>query len=254
MALTAGVISLVSSQPTELQLAVTAASGGTGPYTQQWYRSQVDGFTPGGGNILSGETALTLDDDDKIPGTKYFYVVVFTDTGNSNVTVDSAQFEAITAAASPSQNQFAIEPLLGTLDLLYNPDTIAVQVDVSEPVGIYPGQAVKMVDSANGVPKVIACTADADEVLGFAIFNLKNAVFLPGMALEISMDQNVQFLRATAAIARGAQVQSDVSTIGGVAPLSGSSGADIVGFAMDKAVSAGDLIRVKIGTPSFAKA
>jgi hypothetical protein len=62
------------------------------------------------------------------------------------------------------------------------------------------------------------------------------------------------YLYATTAIARGAQVQLDISTVGGVAAKVGSSGADIVGFAFDKAAAVGALIRVRLGVPSFLKA
>jgi hypothetical protein len=59
-------------------------------------------------------------------------------------------------------------------------------------------------------------------------------------------------LRATAAIARGAQVVVDTLTTGGVKAVSGAGGERIVGWAYDKAANPGDLIRVMIQTPSFA--
>jgi hypothetical protein len=60
MTLTAGAITQTAVTDTTASLVVAAATGGTRPYTYQWYRSTTSGFSPGGGNIISGATALTL--------------------------------------------------------------------------------------------------------------------------------------------------------------------------------------------------
>ncbi len=252
MAVTAGALSLVSKTATKVNALSAAATAGVGPYTYQWYRSTDSAFVPGGGNIIAGATALALADTGLIPGTQYYYKVVATDTGDSNVTDTSDALSVVTDQDAPNPNQFAQSTILGELDLRFNPNTVAVQIDQSETGSLYPGQAVKMVDSAGGVPKVIACSADSDQVLGFINYNIKNRLFVAGDAAEISMDGNCQWLRATAAIARGARVCLDITTTGGVKAVSGSGGERIVGWAFDKAVAAGDLIRVMIQTPSFA--
>lgn len=254
MTLTSGVITLVSAAPTQIQLQGGAATGGTGPYTYQWYRSTVSGFTPGGGNILAGKTALSLTDTGLIPGTQYYYALVSTDTGNSNVTIQSAQFSVSSTVAVPNQNQFDLTTVVGMVDLAMDVNTVAVQIDASQAGSLFPGQAVKVVDSVDGVPKVIAIAADSDEVFGFLNYNQKNRAYFANDAAEMSMAGNVMFLMATGAVSRGAQVQVDHSTIGGVKALVGSSGADIVGFAYDKATAAGQSIRVRLSVPSFAKA
>jgi hypothetical protein len=41
-------------------LVAPAASGGTAPYTYQWYSSTTFGFTPGAGNIVAGATSQRL--------------------------------------------------------------------------------------------------------------------------------------------------------------------------------------------------
>ena len=93
--LTAGIIYGVSRIGTTANLASTAATGGTGPYTYQWHRSTVSGFTPGSGDALSGATSLTLADGGPLtPGTTYYYVLVVTDTGTSG-TINSAQFNLV---------------------------------------------------------------------------------------------------------------------------------------------------------------
>lgn len=252
MSITAGVISLVSKTSTQAVLSATAATAGTGPYTYQWYRSTTTGFTPGGGNILAGKTALSLTDTGLIPSTQYYYKVVATDTGASNATVEYVQLGVATTNPVQNINAFAQSPQLGMIDMRFDYNTIPVQIDASQATALYAGAAVKMVDSADGVPKVVGCAANADEVLGFINFDIKTVSFAAGAAAEISMAGNVIYLYATAAIARGAKCALDLTTNGGVGPVSGSGGEDIVGWAFDKA-STGSLFRVFLMTPSFLK-
>lgn len=254
MAFAAGVASVLAVGGTTAQLTATAATGGTLPYSYQWYRSTTSGFTPGGGNILSGKTSLNLSDSGLIPNTIYYYKLVAIDSAGSPVTVTYTQVTATTSAMTLSQNQFQQSTVLGVVDLAYNYDTMSVQVDMSQATALYAGSAVKMVDSADGLPKVVGCAANADEVLGFINYDLKTVAFLAGSRAEISTSGNVQYLFATAAIARGARCQLDVSSPGCVTALVSSSGADIVGWAVDQAAGYGSLIRVKLITPSYQKA
>lgn len=252
MVLTAGTISLVSKSQSQVKLITTAASGGVGPYTQQWYKSTTSGFSPGGGNIISGATALSLTDTAVVPNTTYYYKVVFTDTGDSNTTVTATQLSVATDVPSQQPNQFAETPQLGMLDLRFNPDSVSAQIDSSESGTLRAGAAVKIVDSAGGVPKVVACTASTDQVFGFINYDIKSAAFVAGDMVELSQDLNVMWLYATGAIARGAQVTLDITSPGAVASAAAPN--RIVGFAYDKAAGAGSLIRVKLNVPSFAVA
>lgn len=93
---TAGTIALDSKTTTTVNLTCTAASGGTAPYTYQWYRSTSSGFTPGAGNILAGETALTLADTGLTQGTTYYYVLRATD---ADLNTDDATELAVTTTA-----------------------------------------------------------------------------------------------------------------------------------------------------------
>lgn len=254
MSLAAGALSQVSVTSTSASLVSAAATGGTAPYMYQWYRSTVSGFSPGGGNIIAGATSLTLNDSGLIPNTSYFYEVVVIDSAGSPATADSAQLPVVTMPAVQNPNQFAQTAFLGVLDLRFNYDTVSAQIDVSQSGGLYAGQAVKVVDSADGIPKVVACAANSDQVFGFINFDVKTIQFFAGTNCELSQAGNVIYLYATTAIARGARVQLDLSTVGGVAALVGSSGANVVGYAFDKAAAPGALIRVKLNTPSFLAA
>lgn len=252
MALTPGVITIGTVTSTTAQVSATAASGGTGPYTYQWYMSTVSGFSPDNTNDIPGATSLTPDViTGLIPGTTYYFDVVATDSAATPDTGNYAQVPATTLAPTVSPNQFAQSPYLGMVDLRFNPNTVSVIIDATETGSLYAGGAVKMVDSAGGVPKVIGCTADDDEVLGFLCFDIKTVAWTAGMPAEIAMKQNVMFLYATEAIGRGVRVVLALSTNGGVAAATGSTGNCIVGWAYDKATAAGELIRVFLETPSF---
>lgn len=252
MAVTAGALSQVSVESTRAILESAEATGGTGPYEYQWYRSTTSGFTPGGGNIISGAEDLELTDTGLIPNTQYYYKVVATDTGDSNATSTSSQLAVATTAPVLNPNQFGLTPYLGMVDLRYAYNTVSVQIGSTQSTALYPGAAVKMVDSAGGVPKVIGCSANSDEVLGFINYDIKSQTFPAGAGAQISMSGNVIFLYATAAIARGVRVVLDLTTNGGVKAANGSGGERIVGWAFDKAAAAGELIRVFLMTPSFS--
>lgn len=148
-----------------------------------------------------------------------------------------------------SQNQFAMAPIQGQLTLQLNTNVIPCQVDSSQVADLVPGQAVKMVDSSGGVPKVIAVASDADDVFGFVDYSIKDASYPAGARVEISAYQdNVMYMTAGAAIARNGQVAVVVASKK-VIPAVAASGKRIVGRALDKATADGDLIRVVIMLP-----
>lgn len=254
MAITAGTLSQVSVGPTYANLLATAAevtAPNVGPVTYQWYKSTASGFSPGGGNIIDGATALTLEDTDLIPGTQYYYKVVATDTGHSNDTAEYTQLSVVTAPPELSQNQFQMQSYLGLVDQSYNFNTSAVEIDATESDTLYTGSAVKMYDRAGGIPKVVGCSADSDNVLGFINYDIKSRSYVAGARCQISKAGNVIYLYATEAFGRGVEVSLDLTTNGGVRGASGNTGDRIVGWAYDKAESAGQLVRIFLTTPSF---
>lgn len=148
---------------------------------------------------------------------------------------------------SLTQNQFSQIPVQGQLDLGRNYETIACQVDTTTGGSLVPGQAVKMYDSAGGVPKVVECAADTDDVFGFLNYDLKNATFGSGDPVEVSQFRgNVMYMTASAAIARNAQVMIVVAS---KKVATATSGKRIIGRALDKATADGDVIRVEIDLP-----
>jgi hypothetical protein len=90
--LTPALIVFGSSGPGGITLSGSAASGGTAPYSYQWYRdTSGSNFTPGARNILTGKTSLSSWTDTTVSaGTLYYYKIVATDSASATAT-SSAQ-------------------------------------------------------------------------------------------------------------------------------------------------------------------
>jgi hypothetical protein len=155
---------------------------------------------------------------------------------------------------APSLNQFSQTPVVGQMDLRFNPGVVSCILDSTSAGNLLPGQPVKVVDGYGGTPHVVECAANSDDVFGFIAYSIKDQVFNAGMKLEIAaMRDNVMYMQASAAIARNAQV---AIVIGLTDPLvvTATAGMTIVGRAYDKALAAGSVIRVQIDLPGTTHA
>jgi hypothetical protein len=106
--LVAGTISLTNKSNTTANLSCTAATGGTAPYGYQWHRSTSSGFAPGAGNVLAGQTSLTLADTGLSAGTTYYYKLRATDSESTPATADTAELSVTTDAAATSPSRHAL--------------------------------------------------------------------------------------------------------------------------------------------------
>lgn len=256
MAFTVGSISQVAVASTTDSLLVVAATGGTTPYSYQYYRSTASAFSPSSTTSIAGATALALNDSGLTPGTIYYYYNIATDSAATPSVVTTTKLTVTTLAPTVSQNQFTEAPFLGMLDLRYNGDTISVQFDPAGSGSLVGGQAVKFTTApAGGVPTVIPCTATSDVCAGYINYDIKSASYAPGDRMEMSMRGNVMFLYAATAINRGVEVTSLPAAIaggcnGGVIPAVGSGGLPKVGWSLDTGVI-GSLVRIFITTPAY---
>lgn len=260
MAIAIGSIAVVSVGSSTANLLVPAATGGSGAVTYQTYRSTASGFTPGTTTLITGATSLSVADSGLTPGTVYYYETVATDSIGS--VASTPQVTVTTTAATPNINSYTTSPILGQLDLRFNGNTIAVQLDGS--VNVVAGQSVKfsttsdqqspgIFNSTPGMPLVVPCTAASDIACGYVNYNIKDALFVPGDLMEISMEGNVMYLQAALAINRGqslTNLPSNVAggTVGGVVPVLGGT-VPIVGYALDTS-TIGSLVRVMLRTPA----
>jgi hypothetical protein len=142
-----------------------------------------------------------------------------------------------------NQNQLQESIVQGALDMQVGNQSISVMVHSSESGELVPGQAVKMVDEAGGVPKVIAAAADTDDILGFINYTTKDKKFVAGDSMEISLvcGGNTMYMTSNAAFARGANLMVVIS---GSKVATATSNKRIVGIALDKATSSNQLCRV----------
>jgi hypothetical protein len=93
--LVAGVASPGTSTVTTAAASATDATGGTAPYTYQWYRSSSSGTL---GSAISGQTTRTLADTGLTPNTDYFYTIRYTDAAGSPASANSNQVQVTTRA------------------------------------------------------------------------------------------------------------------------------------------------------------
>lgn len=141
-------------------------------------------------------------------------------------------------------NQFKQTPVKGTIDLNFGPGPVSCQVDSGEATPLVPGQAVKLVDSVGGVPKITAVTAQSDIVFGFVAFTFKDASYPANAAVDIlGFQGGIMWMEASEAIARGGKCSVVVS---GQKVEAAEVGEYIFGYAFDKASANGDLIRVVV--------
>ena len=145
-------------------------------------------------------------------------------------------------------NQFKQSGEKGLLDMKYNPMVMSVEIDQSSAGSLVAGQAVKMVDSAGGVPKVVECSSDADDVFGFIIYDIKSQKFSAYDKCEVAFFKgSIMYMQSSAAIARYAEV---AIVLAGQKIVTASTGKRIVGRALDKATAADQLVRVIVNLPS----
>jgi hypothetical protein len=149
---------------------------------------------------------------------------------------------------TPNINQFAISTVAGESDLQFVGSVVTARVSVNQATALVAGQPVQIENSgAQGLPSVLALSANTANSWGICLRNLKDASFITGATVEIGRENTVVYLPASAAIARGASVEIDATTFNvktwaGVNP--------IIGEAYDQAVNVGDLIRVWLHLPN----
>jgi predicted RecA/RadA family phage recombinase len=146
-----------------------------------------------------------------------------------------------------NQNQFAQATVQGQMDLEFTGGgVISGQVYASEATALVAGQPIKMVDSAGGVPKVTALTANTDATFAYVARNIKDQNFPAGAAVELAMNGSIMYMTSGAAIARGAKLENVYNT---VKVITNAGTNPVCGVALDKATATDQLIRVLILTP-----
>ena len=148
-----------------------------------------------------------------------------------------------------NSNQFAITQQKGAVDLNgFGSNVINGEISKDEAATLTAGEAVKIEDSANGVPKFLALDAATDETFGFITRNLKDSDFVANDRVEVAIEGTIVVMEAGAAIARGASIEVQLA---GSKVITGAGVNPKVGIAYDKAAADGDLIRVLVKSPNI---
>lgn len=149
------------------------------------------------------------------------------------------------------QNQFSQTPVVGQIDLDGGPENvISCLVDHAQSTALVPGQFVKMATTAGGPPHVIAISADTDQSFGIACYNLKDASYPPDSKVEVALFGTVIWMNSGGSITRGASVEAVAATPGNVVTSGGVN--PVIGFALDGATGANQLMRVYVQAPFAA--
>jgi len=141
-------------------------------------------------------------------------------------------------------NQFDQTNEKGALDLAINQNLFDCRIDPASVATITAGAPLKIVDVAGERIVVDLATLAADDIFGFMPLEIKKTDFVAGDLIRCAINLSVVVMEASAAIARGADLEIVPTGVKVVTNAGGTS----IGRALDKATADGDLIRVLIKT------
>lgn len=147
-------------------------------------------------------------------------------------------------------NVFApTEEIKGRKVLPANTESFSGMIDASVVGNVVPGTPMKIVTTSAKLPHFAPATAE-DKIVGFLEWNVIRSAYVAGTPCQVSPDTNVMYMEASEAINAGVNVTMDSFsniTIKTAAAASGDDPADpVIGYALEAATAAGQLIRVKI--------
>lgn len=135
----------------------------------------------------------------------------------------------------------------GRLDLAANLDSYAGIVDSTQATPLKPGDPVTIVKTSSGLPHFTKVTPGS-LIMGFVKWSAKKQEYAKGEAVEVSYSNDVMYMEAGAAVPAGSAVSiTDLENVY-VGALDASKGS-VIGYAMEQATAANELIRVRIAAP-----
>lgn len=151
---------------------------------------------------------------------------------------------------SYQMNVFApTEEIKGRKVLPANTGSFSGIIDSDVVGSVVPATPMKIVTTSAKLPHFAPATAD-DQIVGFLEWDIIRPSYVAGNLCQVSPDTNVMYMEASEAINAGANVTMDSFsdiTVKTAAPASGDDPADpVIGYALEAATAAGQLIRVKI--------
>lgn len=138
----------------------------------------------------------------------------------------------------------------GQLDLDVNLNNFAGLVDSTQTTALMPGDPVSIVGTSAGLPHYIKA-AEGSLVFGYVKWSAKQSSFKAGDMVEIASGGDVMYMEAGGALNAGIAINFKIDSGTGAITLEapGTSAGSTIGYTMEQATAAGDLVRVYIVAP-----
>lgn len=139
----------------------------------------------------------------------------------------------------------------GQLDLDVNLNNFAGVVDSTQTAALVPGDPVSIAGTTSkGLPHYIKA-AEGSLVFGYVKWSAKQGSFSAGDMVEIASGGDVMYMEAGGALNAGVAVNFKIDSGTGAITLEapGTSAGSTIGYTMEQATAAGDLVRVYLLAP-----
>lgn len=143
-------------------------------------------------------------------------------------------------------NVFApTEEIKGRKVLPANTESFSGIIDASVDGTVAPATPIKIVASSSKLPHFAPAASDSDNIVGFLEWNVvRSNGYTKGLPCQISPETNVMYMEASGAINAGVNVAMD--SYSNITIKAAGAGSKVIGYALEAASAAGQLIRVKI--------
>lgn len=145
---------------------------------------------------------------------------------------------------SNKMNIFApTEEIKGRKVLPANTESFSGMIDASVDGVVVPATPMKIVANSAKLPH-FAPAASGDKIVGFLEWNVIRNGYAKGDMCQVSPDTNVMYMEASGAI--NANVNVAMDSFSNITIKAAGGGDAVIGYALEAATTAGQLIRVKI--------
>lgn len=149
---------------------------------------------------------------------------------------------------SYQMNVFApTEEIKGRRVLPANTESFSAIVDASQDTTLLPGDPVVIVSTSAGLPHV-AKAAVGGLIMGFVEWNVIRPGYEAGDMCQISPASNVMYMETAGAVDAG--VALNITDLANVYVGAKSGNGSVIGYSLEAANGANQLIRVKIAEPA----
>lgn len=144
-------------------------------------------------------------------------------------------------------NQFApTEEIKGRKDLKANLDAYSGVVDKSQATPLLPGDPVALVANSTGLPRFKKAAA-GEVIMGFVDWEPIRSSFEAGRICQISYANDVMYMETAGAVDAGVAV--NVTNLEDVLIGAQSGAGSVIGYTLESATAANQLVRVRITAP-----